>query len=159
MWTEERSPRRAWLFTAVANGVGVFAAVVWERPAAVGGAQEGLATAEAMFVGEHEADQAGSAVAAAGDVDGDGHADLLVGAVGEASGGGAVYLLQGPVTGSIDLAPADAKWIGQGHAGWSMAGVGDLDADGLDDLLLGDPLDDSNGIDAGAAWLVLGSSL
>jgi len=119
-----------------------------------------LGAAEAIFAGEHEDDLAGSAVAAAGDVDADGYADILVGARGEESGeGGAVYLLHGPVTGNIGLDGADAKWIGGGYAGWAMAGVGDLDADGLDDLLLGDPEDDSAGTDAGAAWVVLGSSL
>jgi len=119
-----------------------------------------LGTADALILGEHPGDYAGSAVAAAGDVDADGFADILVGAAGEESGGGgAVYLLQGPITGTLDLSSADAKWIGGGNPGWAMAGVGDMDGDGLDDLLFGDSSDDSTGSNAGAAWLVLGSSL
>jgi hypothetical protein len=43
-------------------------------------------------------------------------------------------------------------------AGLSLA-AGDIDADGLDDLLIGAPYDDNAGINAGAAYIILGSSL
>ena len=57
-----------------------------------------LGVADAKLVGETANDFAGFSVSGAGDVDGDGKADLLVGAYGEDSGGafaGAVYLIFG----------------------------------------------------------------
>lgn len=87
-----------------------------------------------------EADGAsfGAAVAAAGDVDGDGHGDLLVGAPSDASAGadaGRVHLFAG-----IDGATI---WIRDGAAG-SMLGagtapLGDVDDDGVPDLVVGAP--------------------
>ncbi len=60
-------------------------------------------------------DGVGSSVSGAGDVDGDGHDDLLIGAPWNNEGGrrgGAAYLVSGPVTGTFDLALADAKLVG-----------------------------------------------
>jgi len=55
-----------------------------------------LATADVKFLGEDQSDGAGESVACAGDVDGDGQLDVLIGARSEDSGGfdaGAVYLI------------------------------------------------------------------
>ena len=41
-------------------------------------------------------------------------------------------------------------------AGWSVGGSGDVNGDGLDDVLVGSPQDDDRGTDAGAAYLFLG---
>jgi hypothetical protein len=57
-----------------------------------------LADADVKLVGEVWADRAGGAVSAAGDVDGDGFDDVLIGAHGNDSGGddaGATYLIYG----------------------------------------------------------------
>jgi MYXO-CTERM domain-containing protein len=83
----------------------------------------------------------GSAVASAGDVDGDGFDDLLVGDPYAAADRGAVYLFMGSVEGVVgadesaafELVGADAE----GGLGGSVAGVGDLNGDGFDDLVAG----------------------
>ncbi len=124
----------------------------------------GLSSADARLIGERSADLAGSAVAGAGDFDGDGHDDLIIGAYAEDTGGnaaGSAYLAYGPVVGDLDLAYADLQLVGvaaQDFAGRSVAGVGDTDGDGTDDLLVGASGNDDNGTSAGAAYLLLGSS-
>lgn len=98
--------------------------------------------ADATLVGEAPRDGAGVSVAAAGDVDGDGHDDLVVGAWhndGAASNSGAAYLIYGPTVGTISLADADVRIVGEGEedsAGFVVAGAGDLDGDGRDDLVV-----------------------
>ena len=112
------------------------------------------------MAGESSGDQAGSAVAGAGDIDGDGNDDIMVGAEAESSGGserGAAYLMYGPVTNSWGLAYADAKLTGEtdwDNAGYSLAGAGDLDGDGNDDMLVGARWEDSGGSAAGACYLI-----
>jgi hypothetical protein len=105
---------------------------------------------------------AGYSVAPAGDVDGDGHLDVLIGADGRSAGGdraGGAHLVRGPVTGPVDLAAAAATLVGESpfdYAGFSVAGAGDVNADGYDDLLVGAWGDDDAGVDAGAAYLLHG---
>ena len=127
-----------------------------------------LANAHLTLVGESNADSAGDAVAAAGDVDGDGLEDLLVGAYRNTNAtgrSGKAYLLLGSslaVPGSMALADAHATFTGiwgNDAAGSSVAGVGDVDGDGLDDILIGALDNDAGGSNAGAAYLFFGSSL
>ena len=118
-----------------------------------------LDDADAKIIGEDSQDYAGHSADCAGDVDGDGHDDILVGAHGN-QGRGAVYVLRGPLYGDIDLSAADAKLTGEAQgdlAGFAVAGAGDVDGDGLDDLLIGAHHEDAGGESAGAAYLVLGT--
>jgi len=120
-----------------------------------------LSAADTKFVGESERDEAGYALAT-GDVDGDGIGDILVGAYGQDAGGsysGAAYLVLGPTTGWVDLSSAaDAKFVGEvtgDFAGCNLAS-GDIDGDGVGDVLVGAYGQDADGTDSGAAYLVLG---
>ncbi len=123
-----------------------------------------LSDADARLLGESDGDMAGSTLATAGDVDGDGLADVLVAAdhcdyYGDDEHDGAVYLLQGPLAGDISLSDADATFTAGGGStggglGRGMCSAGDVDGDGLDDLLLGESYSDANGNEAGVAYLV-----
>ncbi|MFO0647433.1 MAG: FG-GAP-like repeat-containing protein [Polyangiales bacterium] len=81
----------------------------------------------------------GVAVAAAGDVNGDGYADMIVGA-SESAGGGGAWVFLGSAAGvtassRVALAPGAESH----QAGVSVAGVGDLDGDGYADVAVGAP--------------------
>lgn len=95
-----------------------------------------------------------------GDVNLDGNADLLLGwglADGDGENAGAAYLFLGPVEGTRDLGEADLTLLGHqagGEAGLYVAGAGDQDADGMPDLVIGAPGDDTDGAN-GVAWVVL----
>jgi hypothetical protein len=120
-----------------------------------------LSFADAKFVGEHEFDLAGTGIAA-GDVNGDGIDDLLVGACYEDTGGdhaGAAYLVLGPASGTSALSTADAKFLGEAdddYIGERAVAAGDVDGDGLADVLLGAMGQDGAHSNAGAVYVVLG---
>ncbi|HEY6463828.1 MAG TPA: FG-GAP-like repeat-containing protein [Polyangiaceae bacterium] len=81
----------------------------------------------------------GGSVASAGDVDGDGYADLIVGAAGTGNSAGTVYVYRGGPGGLSDAPSATiASPLGDdGSFGTSVAGVGDVDGDGYADILVG----------------------
>ncbi len=109
----------------------------------------------ASYTGEAAGDLAGAALSEAGDVDGDGLGDFLVGAPYSdeaAASAGKVYLVSGGGgAGDLALADADASWLGIAAgdlAGTALWGGGDLDGDGYDDIGVG-----SGGA---GAWVLLG---
>jgi hypothetical protein len=62
--------------------------------------------------------------------------------------------------GAIDP-PADGVLTGEAAVdlfGYSVAGAGDVNGDGVDDILVGAYLSDAGGMDAGRAYLYLGSA-
>ena len=101
----------------------------------------------------------------AGDVDGDGHDDVLVSAPYEdsaASGAGVVYLLYGPISGTISLDEADAALLGEAasmYAGSAVAGAGDVNGDGLSDVLIGAHKYTSGNSEIGVAYLLFGGGM
>lgn len=84
-------------------------------------------------------DQFGLAVSAAGDTDGDGFFDMIIGAQGaNASYRGGAQLLLGGVRDSLSTeGPAIVGESAFDYAGAAVAGGGDISGDGLDDLVIG----------------------
>jgi hypothetical protein len=136
------------------------------RAAADWGMDFDLSNANASFWGEDAADNSGWSVASAGDVNGDGRADFLIGAYGDDDGGdtaGQTYLILGRAAADwgmdFDLSNADASFWGEDgsdYSGWSVASAGDVNGDGRADFLIGAYGDDDGGIGAGQTYLILG---
>jgi hypothetical protein len=120
--------------------------------------------------GEAANDQSGLSVASAGDINGDGFDDLIIGARGadpNGSNSGATYVVFGTSSGfdaTLELSDLDGTNGFQinGEAandlsGCSVASAGDVNGDGFDDLIIGAYLSDEKGDVYGATYVVFGS--
>ncbi|MDX2015361.1 MAG: FG-GAP-like repeat-containing protein [Myxococcaceae bacterium] len=98
-------------------------------------------------------DELGASLASAGDVNADGFSDLLIGAPGVMASAGAALLLLGEADGR----PVSMNVVARGDPGdalgSSVAGVGDVNGDGLGDVVVGRP---GRRLAEGGATLLLG---
>jgi hypothetical protein len=141
-----------------------------------------LSAAQGFIIqGDTADDYAGCSVSSAGDINGDGFDDLIVGASGGDDGGGGAgeaYVVFGTASGFgtpvvtggvsrqvVDLTTLSAAqgFIIQGdtagdNAGCSVSSAGDVNGDGFDDLIVGSRYGDDGGTDAGEAYVVFGTA-
>lgn len=137
-----------------------------------------IENADASFIGETVDDRLGRSAAGVGDVNGDGYGDFMIGAVSSDYGGidaGQNYLFLGRAApGNPDydadrpwwgddypVAMADASFVGEeadDQSGRRVADAGDVNGDGLSDMLIASGTNDYSAPDAGIAHLILGRS-
>lgn len=102
-----------------------------------------LSSAPVSITGEAAYGYAGMAVANLGDVNKDGYQDMGIGAYGMSSSAGKVYVVLGGSSSKFSAnMPASqfASFTGEkksAYAGYSLAGVGDVNRDGYADFLIG----------------------
>lgn len=110
-------------------------------------------------------DHFGRSICALGDIDGDNKGDLCVGTHQDDDGftdAGAVWNLllnaDGSVKGHQKISLAEGNFTGTldpvDHFGASCAAPGDIDGDGVTDLVVGASMDDDGGTNTGAAWVL-----
>lgn len=123
------------------------------------------ASADGFLLVGSSSSQLGHVVGRAGDFNGDGVGDLVLGARGAAQA--YVVFGQDSTRGLLDLAAWGAGWAGVGlrvdgpagsWLGSSAAGVGDVNGDGVDDVVVGQSRGAARGrVLAGSAYVLLGS--
>lgn len=131
-------------FTAYRNCQGaVDAGALYLQYGEVSG-EMSLADADAKLMGTDSWQRAGQTMASAGDADGDGRDDLLIGAPEDVNRNyhGRAWLLTSTPEGVGSLNSADARFSGSEEwmrAGFGLSGVGDLDGDGLSEIAISAP--------------------
>ena len=132
------------------------------------GSPTGVCTAPAWFVEESEPwIEMGWSVATAGDVNGDGYSDVIIGAplyADDESNEGAAFLWLGSADGlGSHGTPANADWMVESNQspawlGHSVASAGDVNGDGYDEVIVGAPQYRDGSMSGGAVFLWLGSA-
>ena len=117
-----------------------------------------------------DGDEAGTSVSAAGDINADGIDDLIIGSLADPNGvdSGASYVVFGsapPWAGSLNLSGLNGtngfvmNGVSAGdESGTSVSAAGDINVDGIDDLIIGASFADPNGDGSGASYVVFGSA-
>ncbi len=120
-----------------------------------------------VIQGVRVGDRAGENVSWAGDINGDGLGDLIVGAISAGDAGEAyvIYGQAGTARGRLYLSglSADEGFVIQGdpafdHLGTGVSSAGDVNGDGLDDLIVGGSYAGNGEEHAGAAYVIYGQA-
>ena len=122
-----------------------------------------ISTSVNMVIESNQANaQMGWSATSAGDVNGDGYSDVIVGAPGYDDGQsneGKVFVYHGSATGLS----ATAAWTAQSdqvsaQMGWNVNTAGDVNGDGYSDVIIGAPFYDAPSTNEGRAYVYLGSA-
>jgi hypothetical protein len=146
------------------NGIADVGAVFVFYGSASGlGANGTPANADVVLTGILHDDFFGGSVASAGDVNGDGYADVVVGSPNKAVNGGAnageVKLFLGSRNGLSTTASRIIDGTAGDLFGHSVATAGDVNADGYSDLIIGAPLATNTASKEGLAYVYYGPDL
>ena len=110
----------------------------------------------------NQGDRAGISVSGAGDVDGDGHEEVVYGAPGadgRGGQGGRATILTHPLERELSRAIHVEGGASGDRLGRAVAAAGDVNGDGFDDVVIGAPgLDAETKVDTGGAYVLLGSA-
>jgi hypothetical protein len=129
-------------------------------------------SAGSVIKGESAGDYSGNSVSAAGDINGDGIDDLIIGAPyaspNDAAYSGATYVIFGSAQGlpnPLNLSGLNGTngFVINGesagdYSGTSVSAAGDINGDGIDDLVIGAPSADPQGDYSGASYVVFGKA-
>jgi hypothetical protein len=146
------------------NKAGVVAVYLGDAARMAGGWN--LDYADATVIGSAAESELGYSVDISADADGDGYGELVVGAFADDTNAGNAGAA-GAITGSAVLGQVawkDVAWLvvngdgASGRFGYDVAAAGDLDGDGLGDLLFGEYLSDTGGSDAGRVAVMYGGA-
>jgi hypothetical protein len=102
----------------------------------------------------------GWSVSGAGDVNNDGHADVLIGANEEHGGAddaGRAYLYSGRTGGLLHTLVSPNPEV-DGYLGWHVSDAGDVNNDGYPDVVVGAYTEDGGATDAGRAYVFSGQT-
>ncbi|QQS36631.1 MAG: FG-GAP repeat protein [Ignavibacteriales bacterium] len=113
---------------------------------------------ERIFTGQVAGDQFAFSVSSAGDVNGDGYDDIIVGAPFAQTNGRAYVFFGGQIINSIPDRILDGGNLADSRFGWSVSSAGDVNGDGFDDVIVGACSSDAAGSAAGSAFIYLGGN-
>ena len=120
--------------------------------------------ADALLSGNQEGAQAGSSVASAGDVNGDGYSDAIVGAPtfdSNKPNQGAFFIYFGSSLGlnpNAGITVTGDNAIGNAFFGSALSGAGDVNGDGFSDIIVGSWGYSNGQTEEGAAYIYYGSA-
>ncbi|MCF0053782.1 FG-GAP-like repeat-containing protein [Dyadobacter sp. LJ53] len=126
------------------------------------GSSSGINNAVSVKItGEKPGSWMGHSVASAGDVNGDGYSDIIIGEPGYAGeiNEGAALVFPGSASGISSVSISNIR-SGQSDSflGWSVSSAGDINGDGFSDIMAGAPSFDSPQVNEGAAFIYNGSA-
>jgi hypothetical protein len=147
-------------FDDVIVGAQYYGALNQGRAFVYSGSSSGLSTSATEIVGSQIGAYLGNSVSSAGDVNGDGYDDVIVGEMRGSHAGqvdeGRAYVYHGSAAGLSTSAAWSAEGDQEGaYFGTIVAAAGDVNGDGFDDVLVGAPHDDG----ADVCTLYMGSAV